>query len=286
MKLFLALILISAIICGFAGGWISGQTFSILAAVIGAVGLAAVVLGLGAILTAREEKKASGKVPPNIREVFERMASGHSAVSGIESSWKPRPFHENKSRSDFLQWFANVKPWNEVDAEVLSVLIDRFDGNPLFEVFVHASREQSLVRKFSQLNQLARTESGRHAIGPRVAVMLSSAAEDSREAIAKALNRKHEGDLQRHYSLAVDSLEAALVIEPNIVLLYLQMATLKAMVGRNEEASSFCKAGLAKIASLKTMPFDRSTLASVREANADMGRMESHLKSVLARVSK
>jgi hypothetical protein len=285
MKLFFALIAASALICGFVGGLIFGQVFSVLSAVIGAVGLATVVLGLGAILTGREDRNAKGKVPPDIRAVFDRMSGGYGAVSGIKSGWKPRPFHENKSKSDFFEWFANVAPWNEVDAAVVTVLIERLDGNPLFEVFVHAARETSLIRKFAQLNQLARTESGRHAVAPRVAVMLSGAAEDSRELIAKALSRKSTSDLQTHYSRAVDSLEAAIAIEPNIALLYLQMATLKAMVGRNAEAASFCEAGLEKVAALKAMSFDRSTLSSIRDANADLVRVESHLKSVLDRVS-
>lgn len=285
MKMFIVVIVIATIIGGFVGGEMTDKTFSILGATVGGVGLTTILLGLGAYFTAQEEKKKKQQLPPEIRGVFDRMFGGPNALSAQPSAWRPRPFYENKTKEDFLQWFANVPPWNKVDAAIIGMLINRFESNPLFEVFVHTSQDQSLINKYAQLNQMARTDAGKFAICPKIAMILSSAAEDSRAVIAKAMSNNNANDLKKHYGRAVDALETAIQIEPYIVLLYLQIATLKAMIGKNAEATEFCRAGLKKIDEQRKIPFNQSSIESVRGAHAENERIESHLKSVLVNVS-
>lgn len=285
MKMFILVIVIATVIGGFVGGEIMDKTFSILGATIGGVGLTAILLGLGAYFTAQEEKKRKQQLPPEIRGVFDRMFGGPGTTSVAPSAWKPCPFYANKTRDDFLRWFANVPPWNKVDATIIEMLIGKFGSNPLFEVFVHTSQEEGLINKYAQLNHIARTDAGRFAIYPRIAMILSAAAEDSRAAIAKAMNNKNVDALKTHYPKAIDALETAILIEPNIVLLYLQMATLRAMIGKNEEAAEYCRAGLKKIDEQKKVPFDRSAIESVKSAHAENERIGEQLKSVLAQVS-
>jgi hypothetical protein len=286
MKMFILVIIIAIVIGGFVGGEIMDKKFSILGATIGGVGLTTILLGLGAYFTAQEEKKKhKQKIPPEIRGVFDRMFGGLGTTSAAPPAWKPCPFYANKTRDDFLRWFANVPPWNKVDATIIEMLIGKFWSNPLFEVFVHTSQEEGLINKYAQLNHITHTDAGRFAIYHRIAMILSETAEDSRAVIAQAMNNKNFDTLKTHYPKAIDALETAILIEPNIVLLYLQMATLRAMIGKNEEAAKYCRAGLKKIDAQKKVPFDRSAIESVKSAHAENERIGEQLKSVLAQVS-
>lgn len=83
---FLAL-LVAAVAGGFVGGEISGRAFSAVGAVVGFVGLAVVLLGLGAIFDARSRKRSSD-LTPEMRGVFDRMITGkqNPTANEIESA--------------------------------------------------------------------------------------------------------------------------------------------------------------------------------------------------------
>lgn len=74
MKLFIGILMAASILGGFAGGEISGTSFSILGMIIGGVGTAAVLLSLGAYFSAQEENKSD--LPDDMRGVFDRMITG------------------------------------------------------------------------------------------------------------------------------------------------------------------------------------------------------------------
>ena len=78
MKAFIIVIAVATVLGGFVGGELTGNTFMLTGAVIGGVGTAVVLLGLGAIFSTQDERKrkAGGAPPltPEIREVFARMA--------------------------------------------------------------------------------------------------------------------------------------------------------------------------------------------------------------------
>lgn len=75
MKIFILVLVAATAVGGFAGGEAVQTTFSILGAVIGGVGTAVILLGLGAYFDAQEKKKAS-ELTPEIRAVFDRMVTG------------------------------------------------------------------------------------------------------------------------------------------------------------------------------------------------------------------
>lgn len=75
MKKFIGVVVAATVIGGFVGGELTGDTFTITGAVIGGGGVFTVLMGLGAFFTAQEEKK-KGNIPPEIREIFGRMAAG------------------------------------------------------------------------------------------------------------------------------------------------------------------------------------------------------------------
>lgn len=81
MKVFVAVIIVATILGGFVGGELTDRTFLLTGAVIGGVGVAVVLLGLGAFFSAQDDKRKNRRgagLPPEIREVFGRML-GHEA---------------------------------------------------------------------------------------------------------------------------------------------------------------------------------------------------------------
>lgn len=90
MKIFIVVMALATIIGGFIGGELTDRTFSITGAAAGGVGLAAVLLGLGAFFSAQEEKKRKEDLPPEMREVFGRMF-GHVANAQQKQDPAPKP---------------------------------------------------------------------------------------------------------------------------------------------------------------------------------------------------
>lgn len=93
MKAFVIVIAIATILGGFVGGELSDTTFMLTGAVIGGVGTAAVLLGLGAFFTAQDDKKRkAGALTPEMRGVFDRML----ARSAGQAPAAPAPRTESK----------------------------------------------------------------------------------------------------------------------------------------------------------------------------------------------
>ena len=80
MKIFIVVVIVSAIIGGFVGGELTDRTFLLTGAVIGGIGVGAIIFGLGGFFAAQEKRKrnatSSPELTPEIREVFGRMAGG------------------------------------------------------------------------------------------------------------------------------------------------------------------------------------------------------------------
>jgi hypothetical protein len=97
MKAFIIVIAVATLLGGFVGGELTGNTFMLTGAVIGGVGTAAVLLGLGAFFTAQEEKKkkkaGTPALTPEMRGVFDRMLA-RQAGQGVPR--KPEPKAESK----------------------------------------------------------------------------------------------------------------------------------------------------------------------------------------------
>lgn len=88
MKIFIGIIIAAIAIGGFVGGELMGRTFSLTGAVIGGVGLASVLLGLGAFFDAQEKKNRQKKLTPEMRAVFDRMAVRMSETTKKQSEKK------------------------------------------------------------------------------------------------------------------------------------------------------------------------------------------------------
>ncbi len=84
MKLFITAIVAATIIGGFVGGELTNTLFTLTGAVIGGVGLTALLLGLGAYFDAQERQRRDKALPPDVRAVFDRMTDKAQASSPAE----------------------------------------------------------------------------------------------------------------------------------------------------------------------------------------------------------
>lgn len=86
MKLFIAIVAAATVVGGFVGGELTGTTFTLSGAVVGGVGTAAVLLGLGAYFDSQERKRRDTALPPEVRAVFDRMTAGKQQSSSAHPS--------------------------------------------------------------------------------------------------------------------------------------------------------------------------------------------------------
>jgi hypothetical protein len=271
MKLFVIVLAVATIVGGFVGGEVSGSSFSILGAVVGGVGTATVLLSLGAYFTAQEERRKRETLPPQMRAVFDRMfgspAEARAVVNALPK-WRPRPFHQNKSRSDYEEWFASTGEWRRVDRRLIKVLIDRLQGNPMFEVFVHASQDGNIVPQYKPLSVLFDKGVGDVAACPRVADILcgSGVAQGARFAELLRTPAANKNELERLYANAMNACEAAIHVEPQYVVGYLRLAELRRMLGKKSDAIRFCENGLAQIQLMSARPLPSRPGLELRQA--------------------
>ena len=106
MKIFIAVIPAAVVIGGFVGAELMDSSFSITGAVVGGVGTAAVLLGLGAFFDAQERKRKEKALQPEMRAVFDRMFGNdasqkqqHSKSAPRPKSRRPAPTPQKKSQS-------------------------------------------------------------------------------------------------------------------------------------------------------------------------------------------
>ncbi|OQW66966.1 MAG: hypothetical protein BVN29_04835 [Nitrospira sp. ST-bin5] len=154
MKIFLVVIVVATLIGGFVVGELMDKTFSLLGAVVGGVGLTAVLLGLGAFFTAQEEKKKKETLPPEIRGAFDRLMgkslnspSSRPVVSKLGSSKKSAA----SPKDDLLSIEGTIKSLMEQDAES----IDRGEIPERRLIPHHAIKRDVIITAYSKDFQLA-----------------------------------------------------------------------------------------------------------------------------------
>lgn len=288
MKVFVLVLVAATVIGGFVGGEISDRTFSILGAVVGGVGTATVLLSLGAYFTAQEKRRKKEDLPPEMRQVFNRMFGSPAEARALVSAtakWKPRPFHHNKSKSDEAEWFANAPEWSRIDSRLITVLIDRLHGNPMFEVFVHASQDCDIVAKYKPLSTLFDRGVGDVAALPRVAEILCTAGVDQGTGFAELMKSRapDKKKMGRLYENAINACEAAIYVEPKYFVAYLRLAELRRMLGNKGDAITFCEKGLAQIQLVSAHPLPSRPGMELRQAVDEVKvKLESMLHELRA----
>lgn len=198
----------------------------------------------------------------------------------IENENRSKPFHKNTSNAERKDWFARTRPWHKVDSKIIDALITIYNDNPMFEVFVVTSMEKSLVKEYEEI--------GRKDIAPLVACSVISGIlfQHGSDAATQVVNMFKSGHLNHRkasdiYGSALNMLESSIIIDANQVGAYVQLANLKALLDKNDEALYFVQQGLAKIERIResNVPFHKSNIQSIQNATQHLDALE---KSLLA----
>jgi hypothetical protein len=201
------------------------------------------------------------------------------------AAWKPRPFHENKSKHDIAEWFAHVDPWTPLDPRIIQLLIQRLYGNPMFEVFVHASQDCNVVSEYAPLRALFDKGVGEFAACGKIAQLLTAAGVANGVGFTELMRspKPDKVELGRLYANALNACEAAVNVEPSFLPAYGQLALLRQLTGKTEDAISFCEQGLAQVEKMKTYPLPRRPEMNLAGSVDDV---EEELRAILRELAR
>src|SRR5664279_3923239 len=97
MKIFAVVILVATIVGGFVGGELAHRAFSMTGAVVAGLGVAAILLGLGAYFDLQDRRRRKASVPDDVRAVFDRMLKGPANRSPKASTAAPAALPESRT---------------------------------------------------------------------------------------------------------------------------------------------------------------------------------------------
>jgi hypothetical protein len=195
----------------------------------------------------------------------------------IENENKSKPFYANASNAERRDWFSRTRPWHEVDTGIIDALISKCGDNPMSELFVITSMERGLVPEYEEL--------GRKGIDPVVAcsvisgiLFMHGAAPSAQVGKMLSAGNANERNLSKLYGDAMGLLESSVIIDQNQIGAYVQLAGLRGMVNRKDDALKFVRQGLEAINRIResNVPFHKSNIPDVQNAAqhfADTERM-------------
>jgi hypothetical protein len=196
----------------------------------------------------------------------------------IENENKSKPFHENINNSERKEWFSRTRPWHKVAPRIIDTLIAKYNEDPMFEVFVFASMENSLVNEYVDI--------GLKCTDPDVACSIISGvlAKHGSNSSSQVNNMFKSGNinqkkLSKIYQNAMNLLESSIVIDANQIIAYIQLANLKGIINKNDEALDFVNQGLKAIKKIKDIdaPFHKSSLPEIKNAAQHIDETENIL---------
>ncbi len=196
----------------------------------------------------------------------------------IENENKSKPFHANASNSERKDWFSRTRSWHKVSPGIIDALIAKYDDNPMFEVFVIASMENDLVKEYVEI--------GLKGIDPEIACSVISGVlfKHGANASAQVGNMFNSGNinernLSKVYENSMNLLESSIIIDSNQINAYVQLAGLRGMFNKNDEALDFVQQGLRAIERIKEsdIPFHKSSIAGVQNAAQHLDDTEEQL---------
>jgi hypothetical protein len=196
----------------------------------------------------------------------------------IDNENKSKPFHQNANDSERKDWFSRTRFWHKVDSGIIDALIGRYGDNPMFEVFVITSMENNLVKEYEAL--------GQKNIEPDVACSVISGILFKRGAQSSALvgdmfrsGKINERKLSKNYENAMNLLESSVIVDPNQINAYVQLAGLRGMLNKNEDALKYIHQGLEAIRRIKekNIPFHKSSIPSIQSGAQHLDDTEKML---------
>lgn len=195
-----------------------------------------------------------------------------------------RPFHKNETTADLKEWFAKAPNWKALDSRITDVLIERLQGNPMFEVFVHLSWDTGLIKEYAALGKSLESRFSEpqwapmfsEALCANITKILYRTGCSNRDRVVELMrsSRCSHDELKKHYRFAMDAFECSINMQPTFLLGYLALAALKHLVNRPEEAREFCDRGLAQAEKMKedmkTVPFPADIRNAIEEGEAKL----------------
>ncbi|MFA7348948.1 MAG: hypothetical protein WCZ86_14430 [Desulfurivibrionaceae bacterium] len=185
----------------------------------------------------------------------------------IENENKSKPFHKNVNNAERKDWFSRTRPWHKIDPRIIDALIAKYNDDPMFEVFVITSMENGLVKEYEDI--------GLKGIDPGVACSIISGilSKHGTNASAQVGNIFSSGNinekkLSKIYGDALNLLESSIILDSNQINSYIQLAGLKGMLNKNDEALRFVQQGLMAINRIKESkaPFHKSNIPEIQNA--------------------
>jgi hypothetical protein len=200
----------------------------------------------------------------------------------IKNENTSKPFHKNTSQDERLDWFRRTRPWHKLNSRIVDALIEKFDNNPLFEVFVVRSMENGLVEVYEKQLSSRSAESSL-IFTATISHILSSIGGEAAEKMSRLVvsgsktGALDTSGLRTLSTIAIDFLDVAIFLEKTNLNAYLQIAGAYSSIGNEEKAKAYVEKGLSVILSLKELPFEKSSLAGIASSRADLDRYEKLL---------
>ena len=190
-----------------------------------------------------------------------------------------RPFHKNETKADFREWFSKAPSWNTLDPRITDALVERLYGNPMFEVFVQLSWEADLIKQYAPLAQSLGSGIVEELYGQinQILYRIGCSSLDRMIELMKSPQR-NEDALKQSYGIATDSFESSIELQASFLPAYVQLAVLKQIFNRDDEAREFCNRGLAEVEKLKKVPLPSRPDMNLR---ASVDEIEIKLRAVL-----
>lgn len=183
----------------------------------------------------------------------------------IKNENKSKPFYQNTNYSERRDWFSRTRPWQKVDSRIIDALIGKYGDNSMFEVFVITSMENDLVKEYEVL--------GQKNIAPDLACSVISGIlfKQGAQPFALVVNMLRGGNIDernfsQNYKNAINLLESSVIVDPNQISAYVQLASLRSMLNKNEDALKYVRQGLEVIKRIKEedIPFHKSSIPSIQ----------------------
>ncbi len=199
----------------------------------------------------------------------------------IENENKSKPFHKNHNNLERKDWFSRTRPWCKIEPRIIDALIAKYNNDPMFEVFVITSMENGLMKEYEEI--------GHKDIDPEVACSVISGIlfKHGANAAAQVGNMFSSGNinerkLSKVYENAMNLLESSIIIDLNQINAYVQLAGLRAMFNKKDDALSFVQQGLKAIERIKEsdIPFHKSNISEIKNTAQHLDDTEELLLSL------
>ncbi len=212
--------------------------------------------------------------------IFNRKRS-RNPFSSSDGRW----IGQAETNEDRKQWFAKTYPWDLVDDYILESLLSRCGTDPLFEVFVFASIENKLVKRYIKLGQEGVDQCLVCSVISGMMVNLGAYA--SMKTIS-AMSKRNESKAKKYNRNAQNLLDASILLEPNQINGYIQMAQLKIHLNNYDAALKYARNGLEVVRELKSsnIPFEKSKHKTIRMAEKKLDAAENALSEIIETISR